>query len=177
MDKVKVVSKKYDGSLRDEYETFLYAETEETILLFSLPGLGYWDFRKGAWLQAQDGLLEIYFKHKWFNVWHIAEQISNTNLAYVNIALPAVLRDRTVEWVDLDLDYRVHMDHTVELLDELEFAQNSRRYGYPPELLERVQASCREVEGGIARREFPFDYERQVELYQRIRRELDPDPS
>ncbi len=28
MRKVRVVSKKYDGSLRDEYETYLYSEEE-----------------------------------------------------------------------------------------------------------------------------------------------------
>ena len=32
MKKVKVVSKKYDGSRRDEYETYLYAETDETVV-------------------------------------------------------------------------------------------------------------------------------------------------
>lgn len=39
MRKVKVVSKKYNGALREEYETYLYAETDETITLFSPPDL------------------------------------------------------------------------------------------------------------------------------------------
>jgi hypothetical protein len=60
MRKVKVISKKYDGSLRDEYETYLYAETDEIIILLSLPGLSYWDHRKAAGFEAPDGLLEIY---------------------------------------------------------------------------------------------------------------------
>ena len=72
MRKVRVASKKYDGSLRDEYETYLYSESDETIILFSNPGLSYWDHRKGARFEATDGLLEIYFKHRWYNVWHIA---------------------------------------------------------------------------------------------------------
>ena len=171
MRKVKVISKKYDGSLRDEYETRLYAESDQTIILFSEPGLRYWDHRKAAWFEAPDGLLEIYFKHKWYNVWHIAEQVSNRNLIYVNIALPATLRENALEWTDLDLDYRVHLDHSVERLDQTEFEQNVERLGYPPDLLEQVRAACREVETGLTRREFPLDYEQQVALYHRIKRE------
>jgi len=171
MRKVKVVSKKYDGSLRDEYETCLCAESDETIVLFSEPGLRYWDQRKAAWFHAPDGLLEIYFKHRWYNVGHITEQVSNLNLIYVNIALPATFQQDAVEWTDLDLDYRVHLDHRVERLDQAEFEQNIQRLGYPPDLIEQVGAACREVEAGLARRDFPFDYERQVELYWRIKRE------
>ena len=70
MQKVNVVSRKYDGSLRDEYETSLVAETDESILLFSEPGLPYWHGRKAAWFEAPDGLIEIYFKHQWYNVFY-----------------------------------------------------------------------------------------------------------
>lgn len=171
MRKVRVISKKYDGSLRDEYETFLYTESDETILLFSVPGLSCWDYRKGARFEAPDGLIEIYLKHKWYNVWHIAEQVSHRNLIYINIALPATLRANVVEWTDLDLDYRVHLNHSVERLDQTEFEQNVQRLSYPPDLMEQVHAACREVEMGLAKRIFPFDYEQQVELYWRIKRE------
>jgi protein associated with RNAse G/E len=169
MRKVKVISKKYDGSLRDEYETRLYAESDETITLFSEPGLRYFDHRKAAWYEAPDGLLEIYFRRRWYNVWHITEQVSNINLIYVNIALPATLQENALEWTDLDLDYRVHLDHSVERLDQLEFEQNVLRLGYPRDLIERVQVACHEVEVGLASGLFPFDYERQVALYRRIK--------
>jgi len=167
-----VVSKKYDGSLRDEYETYLYAETDETIILLSLPGLRYWDYRKAAEYESPDGLREIYFKHRWYNVWHICEQVSNINLIYVNIALPAMLQENVVEWTDLDLDYRVHLDQSVELLDEMDFKQNAQRMGYPAELIAQVRTACRDVEAGLAKRIYPFDYERQMKLYHCIKSEL-----
>jgi protein associated with RNAse G/E len=174
MKKVRVISRKYDGSLRDEYETYLYTESDETIRLFSLPGLSYLDHRKSARFEGPDGLLEIYFKHRWYCVWHIAEQISNLNLIYVNISLPATLQGNVVAWTDLDIDYRVHLDLRVERLDQDEFEQNVKGMGYPPNLIEQVGAACREVEAGLAKRVFPFDYERQVELYHRIKSELNP---
>ena len=172
MRKVRVVSKKYDRSLRDEYETYLYAETDETITLFSLPGLRYWDHRKAAWFAAQDGLIEIYFKHKWYNVWHICEQISRTNLIYVNITMPTTFNTAGIEWIDLDLDYRVHLNNSVERLDQAEFEQNVQRMGYPHDLIVQTQIACQEVEAGLISRVFPFDYERQVDLYHQIKVDL-----
>ena len=174
MKKVKVVSKKYDGSLRDEYEARLYAESDETIILFSEPGLMYFDHRKAAWFEAPDGLLEIYFKRRWYNVWHIAEQLSNINIMYVNIAMPAALNERGLEWTDLDLDYRVYLDHSVERLDQDEYDRNALRMGYPRDLIEQVEAACREVETGLASQKFPFDHARQVELYRLIKSGLRP---
>jgi protein associated with RNAse G/E len=172
MRKVKVVSKKYDGSLRDEYETYLYAETDETITLFSLPGLKYWDHRKAAWFTAQDGLIEIYFKHRWYNVWHICEQISLINRIYVNICMPTTFRAADIEWIDLDLDYRVHLNNSVERLDQAEFEQNIQLMGYPPDLIMQAQIACQEVEDGLISRAFPFNHERQVELYHQIKVDL-----
>jgi len=172
MRKVQVRSRKYDGTLRDCYEAHLYAETDAAIMLFALPGLPYWHARRCEWLTAPDGLLEIFLKHRWYNVVHITEQISNMNLMYVNIALPVTLQDGVLEWTDLDLDYRVHMDGTVERLDQDEFDENAQRMRYPADLIEQVYAACREVEAGLMQRVFPFDYERALDVYWKIKREM-----
>jgi protein associated with RNAse G/E len=133
--------------------------------------MSFWDYRRNARFEAPDGLLEIYFRHKWYNVWHIAEQVSNINRMYVNIAMPATIRDDVIVWTDLDLDYRVHPDYSVERLDEEEFEQNALRFRYPLDVMAQVKAACAEVEAGLERGGFPFDHARQVELYHRIKSE------
>jgi protein associated with RNAse G/E len=168
MERVRVISKKYDGSLRDEYEPFLVADTADSIVVLSPPGRVSFDHRKQAHLQAPDGLLEIYPKDKWFNVWHIVEQNTGLNLMYVNIARPASLHDGVLEWVDLDLDYRVHLDWRIEKLDEAEYAQNALRMGYSPEVQDRVRAACTQVELGLERRAYPFNHDQQVQTYRKL---------
>ncbi|MBC8233865.1 DUF402 domain-containing protein [bacterium] len=172
MRRIKIISKKYDNSYRDEYETYLYSEEDDTLVVFSPPGTRYYDHRKEAWFEACDGLLELYFKDKWYNVWHICEQNSYQNLIYANICMPAVLEGNVLEWVDLDLDFRVHMNGTIELLDEKEFEQNSHRLGYSGWVVKNARAACDEVMNRFDSGEFPFNHQRQVEQYQRIEREL-----
>lgn len=57
----------------------------------------------------------------------------------------------------------------MELLDDAEFAENTARFGYPPELVAQVGAACREIEALLAERAFPFDHERQVRRYRQMR--------
>jgi len=52
MRKITIVSRKYDGRLRDEYEAFLYAEDAEQLVVFSPAGMPSYDHRKQAWVAA-----------------------------------------------------------------------------------------------------------------------------
>ena len=172
MRRIKVISKKYDNSYRDEYEAYLYSEEDEIFIVLSPPGTRYYDHRKEAWFEAPDGLLEIYFKEKWYNVWHICEQNSKRNMIYANICMPAVLQGNVLEWVDLDLDLCVHMNGTIELLDEKEFERNIRQLGYSRWIINNARAACDEVMNLFERGELLLEHQRQIEQYQRIRRHL-----
>jgi protein associated with RNAse G/E len=107
--------------------------------------------------------------HKWYNVWHICEQVSYTNRMYINIAMPVALHDKQLVWIDLDLDYRVHMDGSIERLDQVEFDINVEHMGYHPQVIAQAQAACHEVEAGLFHGLFPFDYEQQIKLYNQIK--------
>jgi len=85
MQTIRIVSRKYDGRLRDDYEAFLYAEDAERLVVYAPVGTLSYDRRKQTWVAAPDGLLEIYFKARWYNVWHICEQTSNMNQMYSNL--------------------------------------------------------------------------------------------
>ena len=168
MKKIKVVSRRYDGSLREEYEAFLHAEDDETITVYSPPGTLAHDHRKGASIPSPDGLLEIYFKHKWYIVWHVCEQISNRNLIYAHVAMDTKFTGKRLEWIDLDLDYRVHMDGSLEALDIDEFERNALALPYPAHVVAQAKAACGELEQLYLAKAFPFNHQEQVELYRGI---------
>jgi protein associated with RNAse G/E len=169
MRKIKIVSRKYDGSLRDEYEAFLYMENKESLVVYTPSGTLDYDHRKQAWFAAPDGLLELYFKTRWYTVWHICEQNSNFNQIYTHLSMPATVTATGIEWVDLDLDYRVHLDGRIERLDEQDYIEHRDSMSYSAEMHEQVQAACAEVEALYQKRAYPFNYIEQVALYQQIK--------
>ncbi len=169
MRKIKIVSRKYDGRLRDEYESYLYSEDEEKVVTFSPPGTPYFWQKKNVWLTATDGLIELYFKQAWYNVWHIGEQNSRVNRMYINIATPAILQDGVLTWTDLDLDLRVHMDGSLELLDEDEFQENRAVMHYPPAVVAQAYAACDHLKALYARDLYPFTHAEHCALYESIK--------
>ena len=83
--------------------------------------------------------------------------------------MPATVTAPGIEWVDLDLDFRVHLDGSMERLDEQEYLANKANMGYPAEVHNQVQAACAEVEALYSKRAYPFDHAEQVALYQQIK--------
>ena len=79
MQAIRIVSRKYDGRLRDDLNAFLYAEDDERLVVYAPVGTMSYDRHRQAWIPAPDGLLEIYFKNRWYNIWHICEQTSHIN--------------------------------------------------------------------------------------------------
>jgi protein associated with RNAse G/E len=172
MQKIRMSSRKYDGRLRDEYEAWLYAEDDERLVVYAPVGTLSYDRRIQTWVPAPDGLLEIYFKQRWYNVWHICEQTSNINQIYCNLAMPAVRTAEGIAWTDLDLDYRVYMDGRIERLDEAEYRAHIASMGYSLEMQVQVQVACAEIEALYQQRADPFNHGTQVALYQQIKREV-----
>ena len=68
MQKIRMSSRKDDGRLRDAYEALLYAEDDERLVVYAPVGTMSYDRHTQTWVPAPDGLLEIYFKTRWYNV-------------------------------------------------------------------------------------------------------------
>lgn len=168
MSQIKVISQKYDGSLRDEGASYLYHADETTIITVTRPGTPYFHHKKGAWFTTEDGSIDLYFTNKWYNVWHICEQHSGINRIYANIALPATLQADGLRWVDLDLDLRVHLDGSLEVLDEDEFVENSYRFAYTAAFIAQARAAVDELVLCYKEERFPFNHSTQVMLYEQI---------
>jgi protein associated with RNAse G/E len=169
MQPIRIVSRKYDGRLRDEYEAFLYAEDGERLVVYAPAGTMSFNRHKQTWVPAPDGLLEIYYKTRWYNVWHICEQTGNINQIYCNLSLPAVRTVKGIEWVDLDLDYRIHLDGRLEQLDAQEYGAHIASMGYSADVQAQMHAACAEIEALYQQRADPFDHAAQVALYQQIK--------
>jgi protein associated with RNAse G/E len=169
MRKISIHSRKYDGRLRDQYQAFLYAEDDEQLVVYVPAGTPSYDHRKQAWSEASDGLLEIYSKTRWYTVWHVCEQINNVNQMYIHLSMPATATAQGIEWIDLDLDYRMHLDGRLERLDEDEYRIHTVSMGYPAELDAQVQAACIAIEALCDQQVAPFNHTEQVALYQQIK--------
>lgn len=75
---------------------------------------------------------------------------------YCNMASPFSLDEKTVWYIDYDIDIIVQADYSYEIVDEDEFVQNKEKYQYPQLLIEQLKASQTVLEAWIEHGHGPF---------------------
>jgi len=99
----------------------------------------------------------VYFwRDRWYNVFRLSRPGCALSLWYCNITTPPLFDGRHLSYIDLDLDVAVRPDGEINLLDEDEFAEHQRKYGYSPRVVARAEEAACEVQALAQRHGFPF---------------------
>lgn len=107
---------------------------------------------------------EYFWPDRWYNVFRFHGAGGDLMYFYCNINMPPVVSDRRLDFVDLDIDIVIRPDGSVQVLDEDEFAAASVRFGYSPEIVEKVKEARSEILQLLENREFPFDVPELMQL-------------
>jgi hypothetical protein len=75
---------------------------------------------------------------------------------YVDVTGPVVIDDTVIRSVDLDVDVVRTAAGATLTLDEDEFEEHQRRYGYPAEIVERVKQTARALVRQVSQHVEPF---------------------
>jgi protein associated with RNAse G/E len=108
-------------------------------------------------IEAGTHSLEFFWSDRWYSVFRFGERDGRLRCFYCNVNTPARLEGDTLSFVDLDVDLLVLPDFSFRVLDEDEFEENARLYGYTEELRARVRDSLDEIIRLVEARRFPFD--------------------
>jgi protein associated with RNAse G/E len=79
------------------------------------------------------------FKHQWYNL--VVSKKNNKYIYYINVASPFLYEDDAFKYIDLDLDFRFYETEKSAFtkLDQDEFEEHSRKFNYPPELINKIK--------------------------------------
>ena len=153
---VKVISRKYDLSIRRVWNCLLLNEAGNLIQLIGEfdneiihPDLGV--------IEAGTVSREHFWLDRWYNVFRFEQASGELRNYYCNVNMPPKFDGAELDYVDLDIDLIVWPDGRVVTLDEDEFVQNGATFGYSPEIQECSFKAVDELRRLIAEREFPFN--------------------
>lgn len=99
---------------------------------------------------------EYYWLDRWYNVFRFHEPDGELRNYYCNLNLPPQFNDEILDYVDLEIDVLVSNDFEIEILDLDEFEENSKLFGYAPELITKTFETLDELLELIRSRDFPF---------------------
>ncbi len=154
-------SRRYDRSIRKTWTCELI-EQRGTLLLFRgvfdrevhHPDLGHIEIGTVSY--------EYYWLDRWYNVFRFHRPNGRFRNFYCNINMPPELGDGFLDYVDLDLDLLSDTDGNFRILDEDEYLENSKAFGYSARIMDSVDAAVIELKSLIANRQFPFDLPEQM---------------
>ncbi|WP_438341623.1 DUF402 domain-containing protein [Mycoplasma sp. 3341] len=78
----------------------------------------------------------IFSKEHFFNATILLRD--EKKYVYVNLATPFFIEDKTIKYIDFDLDIKTHLDHDFNVIDWPDFKNNISQYNYPKELIYKI---------------------------------------
>lgn len=114
------------------------------------------DHKKLGFLEKGTLSYEYYWPDRWYNVFRFHKADGSPRSFYCNVAMPAVISDSLIEYVDLDIDVVVDREFNYEVLDIEEFEERRIELGYPDDVVAMAKTAQTELVEMIAAREFPF---------------------
>ena len=100
---------------------------------------------------------EYYWLDRWYNVFRFSDPDQKLRNFYCNVNVPPRFDGRVLSYIDLDIDVLVEPDLTYKILDEEDFEQNARLFGYPDDVQANARRALADLIELIEARGFPFN--------------------
>lgn len=153
---VRVVVRKFDGTLHRHVSMIRLGEDEHGIWLGAPIGTMCHEVRQGAVYPTEERRVLLLPRDAWWTALFLAAPAHLE--VYCDVAAAADwTHPEEVVTVDLDLDVcRTRADGSVFVADEDEFALHQVRYGYPPDVVAHAEAAARWLSAALREGAEPF---------------------
>jgi protein associated with RNAse G/E len=126
----------------------------------------------GSKHKTKEPAIIFFYKNRWFNV--LAQLKHHGLYYYCNIASPVIIEDKTVKFIDYDLDLRIYPDNTYKILDKSEYEYHKKIMKYSEDLQKIITFKLKELIQRFNYKKIPFDvetiktYEKKYNFYKSI---------
>lgn len=144
---------KHDSSIHRSWDEAILLEIHEDYLVFGNEKTKVIEADGVTWRTKEPAILYFYKNH-WFNV--IGQLKKNGIYYYCNIASPYVIDEKTIKYIDYDLDLRVFPDGAFKVLDRGEYNYHKVKMHYSEELDKVIKSELTVLIDLARKKEGPF---------------------
>ncbi|MBO2942908.1 DUF402 domain-containing protein [Paenibacillus sp. F411] len=131
-------------------------QNDEYVMVLCQPGRKLIHHTKKSVFIMDNTSLELFFLKEWFTV-AIGIEDGKAVSYYCNVAMPSIVTETGISFVDLDLDLIKQPGEDWKVVDEDEFASNSIILNYSAELQTSARAALARLLERAVNGIFPFD--------------------
>lgn len=170
-EKYNIHGYKHNGKLYKTWDEAILLDETDDYYVFGNRNTKVTKIFGKSWYTKETAIL-FYFKNNWYNV--VAQLKKKGIYYYCNIASPVVIDDKTIKFIDYDLDLRVFPDNTYKVLDKSEYEYHKRLMKYPEDLQKILKYKLDELIERFNNRKVPFNeellkkYEKEYNHYKNI---------
>jgi len=141
---ITVNSRKYDGRVRRTWTGGLVSSTDELVVLVGRfeDEVKHHDLGK---IKKGTISFEYFWPGHWYNIFRFHNPDTSLKAYYCNVAMPPIIENGTIDFVDLDIDVVVWPDQQYDVLDRDDFERNSTKYGYSDDVKTAAERALNEL--------------------------------
>ena len=165
-DKLEIQCYKHDGRVYNAWNEAVLLEVHKDYLVFGNSDTLVTEVNGSKWKTKEPAIL-YFFKEEWFN---IIAQLKETGISYYcNIATPAIIEDRTIKYIDYDLDLRIFPTGEFKILDKLEYQRHKREMQYNDKLDNVIHLGLNRLIERYKNKEIMFSAHKNLEYYEKYK--------
>lgn len=137
MDRVKIGEEyqiqcyKHNGKIHRAWDEAVVLDIKNEYIVFGNNKTRVTESEGTTWRTKEPAIM-YFFKNKWFNV--IAQMKKDGIYYYCNIATPYIIEEKTIKYIDYDLDLRIFPKGDYKILDKLEYQYHRKKMNYSDDL-------------------------------------------
>lgn len=141
-DKLQIQCYKHNGKIHRAWDEAVVLDVKKDYIVFGNKKTNVTEAEGSYWKTKEPAIL-YFFKDRWFNV--IAQLKKDGIYYYCNIATPFVIEEKTIKYIDYDLDLRIFPNGSYKILDRLEYKYHKRIMHYSEDLDKVINLGLRDL--------------------------------
>lgn len=167
-DKIQIQSYKHNGEVYRNWDDTIILEINDSYIVCANNKIKVTEIDGRKWSTKEPAII-FFYKDKWYNI--ISQFKKDGIYYYCNIATPYLYEDKTIKYIDYDLDLRIFPDGTYKILDENEYEYHKEKMEYSKEIDKIVKNEINSLIEVFKRGNNPFNMEylnKYYELYLKL---------
>lgn len=160
-------SYKHDGSIHRAWDEAVLLDEQDDYLVFGNDRTKVIESDGRSWKTKEPAIM-YFFKNNWYNV--IGQCKKDGIYYYCNIASPFVIDDKTIKYIDYDLDLRVFPDGAFKVLDRGEYNYHKNKMHYSNDIDLVLKEELSNLIELARNRQGPFEKQHIEEYYKEYRK-------
>lgn len=122
---------KHNGKIHRQWDEAVLLDVKKNYMVFGNNKTVVTESEGTTWNTKEPAIM-YFFKDKWYNI--IAQMKKDGIYYYCNIATPFIIEEKTIKYIDYDLDLRIFPQGNFKVLDRLEYEYHKKKMNYSKKL-------------------------------------------